>query len=113
MRRPARSAAPEARHHHHAVGRDHRPYLERSWTAGVAVLPAVKDTLDPTGIMNPGVLAPAAHPAPGAEPSLKVTLLVVPGGAIRCIHRGGEAGPPSVRAAGAEVTARGQGRERR
>ncbi|MEU1972444.1 FAD-binding oxidoreductase [Microbacterium sp. NPDC019599] len=48
--------------HHHAVGRDHRPYLEDEiGPLGVAVLRAVKDTLDPTGIMNPGVLvAPAA-----------------------------------------------------
>lgn len=43
--------------HHHAVGRDHRPYLEREiGPLGVAVLRAVKRTLDPTGIMNPGVL---------------------------------------------------------
>lgn len=47
--------------HHHAVGRDHRPYLEAEIGAlGVAVLRAVKDTLDPHGIMNPGVLVPPA-----------------------------------------------------
>jgi alkyldihydroxyacetonephosphate synthase len=45
--------------HHHAVGRDHRPYLEAEiGPLGVAVLRAVKDTLDPHGIMNPGVLLP-------------------------------------------------------
>ena len=45
--------------HHHAVGRDHRPYLEPEiGPLGVAVLQAVKDTLDPTGIMNPGALVP-------------------------------------------------------
>ena len=51
--------------HHHAVGRDHRPYLEDEiGPLGVAVLRAVKAELDPHGIMNPGALiAPA--PAPG------------------------------------------------
>ena len=51
--------------HHHAVGRDHRPYLEAEIGAlGVEVLRAVKGVLDPTGIMNPGVLVtPATAPA--------------------------------------------------
>jgi alkyldihydroxyacetonephosphate synthase len=45
--------------HHHAVGRDHRPYLEAEiGPLGVAALRAVKDVFDPTGIMNPGVLVP-------------------------------------------------------
>ncbi|SEP90271.1 alkyldihydroxyacetonephosphate synthase [Lentzea albida] len=43
--------------HHHAVGRDHLPWLEREIGAvGVDVLRAVKDRLDPTGILNPGKL---------------------------------------------------------
>jgi alkyldihydroxyacetonephosphate synthase len=43
--------------HHHAVGRDHRPYLEAEiGSLGVRVLEAVKATLDPNGIMNPGAL---------------------------------------------------------
>ncbi|MFK4837485.1 FAD-binding oxidoreductase [Microbacterium sp. ZW T2_14] len=43
--------------HHHAVGRDHRPYLEAEiGSLGVDVLRAVKAVLDPTGIMNPGAL---------------------------------------------------------
>jgi alkyldihydroxyacetonephosphate synthase len=43
--------------HHHAVGRDHRPYLEAEIGAlGVDVLRAVKSVLDPNGIMNPGAL---------------------------------------------------------
>jgi len=52
--------------HHHAVGRDHRPYLEAEiGELGIAVLRAVKDTLDPRGIMNPGVLVPPpAAPRP-------------------------------------------------
>jgi alkyldihydroxyacetonephosphate synthase len=51
--------------HHHAVGRDHRPYLEAEIGAlGVEVLRAVKGVLDPTGIMNPGALVtPSAEPA--------------------------------------------------
>lgn len=45
--------------HHHAVGRDHAPWMEREiGRAGVEVLRAVKTQLDPTGIMNPGKLLP-------------------------------------------------------
>ena len=40
--------------HHHAVGTDHRPYLESEiGQLGVKILAAVKNTLDPAGIMNP------------------------------------------------------------
>ncbi|WP_191303702.1 FAD-binding oxidoreductase [Lentzea cavernae] len=43
--------------HHHAVGRDHLPWLDKEIGAiGVDVLRAVKDRLDPTGILNPGKL---------------------------------------------------------
>ena len=53
--------------HHHAVGRDHRPYLEDEiGPLGIAVLRAVKATLDPNGIMNPGVLIAPAETIPGA-----------------------------------------------
>lgn len=46
--------------HHHAVGRDHRPYLaDEVGPVGVAVLQAIKSTVDPRGILNPGVLVPA------------------------------------------------------
>jgi alkyldihydroxyacetonephosphate synthase len=45
--------------HHHAVGADHRPWLEREiGPLGVEVLRAVKQQLDPQGICNPGVLLP-------------------------------------------------------
>ena len=45
--------------HHHAVGRDHRPWYDRQRPALFAeALGAVKRTLDPAGIMNPGVLIP-------------------------------------------------------
>lgn len=45
--------------HHHAVGRDHRPWLaDEIGAPGVAALRALKAALDPEGIMNPGVLIP-------------------------------------------------------
>jgi len=45
--------------HHHAVGTDHRPWLEDEIGAvGVEMLRAVKRAVDPSGIMNPGVLVP-------------------------------------------------------
>lgn len=48
--------------HHHAVGRDHRPYLAAEiGDLGVEVLRAVKQRLDPAGIMNPGVLVPVTR----------------------------------------------------
>jgi alkyldihydroxyacetonephosphate synthase len=43
--------------HHHAVGRDHVPWLEREiGSEGVSALRALKAELDPAGIMNPGKL---------------------------------------------------------
>lgn len=43
--------------HHHAVGTDHAPWLaDEDGELGVAVLQAVKDRLDPAGVMNPGKL---------------------------------------------------------
>ncbi|UVO10689.1 FAD-binding oxidoreductase [Mycobacterium sp. SVM_VP21] len=45
--------------HHHAVGADHRPWMsEEVGELGVQVLRAVKATLDPAGILNPGKLIP-------------------------------------------------------
>jgi alkyldihydroxyacetonephosphate synthase len=45
--------------HHHAVGTDHTPWLaDEIGAVGVRVLRAVKAELDPTGILNPGVLVP-------------------------------------------------------
>ncbi len=45
--------------HHHAVGTDHKPWLAREiGPVGVSILRAVKADLDPTGILNPGVLIP-------------------------------------------------------
>lgn len=43
--------------HHHGIGRIRRDYLSRELgDAGIEVLRSVKRTLDPNGIMNPGVL---------------------------------------------------------
>lgn len=45
--------------HHHGVGRDHRAYMPREiGELGVGALAAVKERLDPAGIMNPGKLFP-------------------------------------------------------
>ena len=50
--------------HHHAVGRDHRPWYDRQRPDPfAAALAAAKHTLDPHGILNPGVLLPAPAPA--------------------------------------------------
>src|SRR6201991_1264362 len=64
--RKAKSAASDAMMrtgatitHHHAVGADHRPWMrDEIGDLGVAVLRAVKATLDPAGILNPGKLIP-------------------------------------------------------
>jgi alkyldihydroxyacetonephosphate synthase len=43
--------------HHHAIGRDHAPWLGREvGETGLSTLRAVKAALDPEGIMNPGKL---------------------------------------------------------
>jgi alkyldihydroxyacetonephosphate synthase len=43
--------------HHHAVGRDHRPWYDRQRPPRfAAALAAAKRALDPAGILNPGVL---------------------------------------------------------
>jgi alkyldihydroxyacetonephosphate synthase len=63
---PAKAAACEAIvaagasiTHHHAVGTDHKPYLTAEiGDLGATVLRAVKQAVDPTGILNPGVLVP-------------------------------------------------------
>jgi alkyldihydroxyacetonephosphate synthase len=46
--------------HHHAVGRDHRPWYDRQRPEPfAAALRAVKAELDPAGVLNPGVLIDA------------------------------------------------------
>ncbi|RVW03524.1 FAD-binding oxidoreductase [Rhodococcus spongiicola] len=45
--------------HHHAVGVDHRPWMrDEIGDLGVTVLRAVKNAVDPAGILNPGKLIP-------------------------------------------------------
>jgi alkyldihydroxyacetonephosphate synthase len=46
--------------HHHAVGRDHAPYMEAEvGELGIEALRAVKERLDPADVMNPGKLLPS------------------------------------------------------
>ncbi|MFE3106139.1 FAD-binding oxidoreductase [Kitasatospora indigofera] len=45
--------------HHHAVGTDHLPWMSQEiGDLGVKILRAVKDAVDPAGILNPGKLIP-------------------------------------------------------
>ena len=47
--------------HHHAVGRDHAPWMRAEvGELGLELLRAAKQRLDPAGIMNPGKLLPPA-----------------------------------------------------
>ena len=59
-RPPTRSSPPGATiTHHHAVGTDHRPWMtDEIGALGVEVLQAVKEVLDPVGVLNPGKLIP-------------------------------------------------------
>jgi alkyldihydroxyacetonephosphate synthase len=51
--------------HHHAIGRDHAPWLGvEAGTLGLDVLRTVKERLDPAWVMNPGVLLRGRHAAP-------------------------------------------------
>jgi alkyldihydroxyacetonephosphate synthase len=64
--RAAKSAASEAIMaaggtitHHHAVGRDHAPWMKAEvGELGLELIRAAKERLDPAGIMNPGKLLP-------------------------------------------------------
>jgi alkyldihydroxyacetonephosphate synthase len=42
--------------HHHGVGVNRQRYMNEALGEGVAVLQALKDALDPKGILNPGKL---------------------------------------------------------
>jgi len=47
--------------HHHAVGRDHRPWYDRQRPEPfAAALRAAKAAVDPAGVLNPGVLLDAS-----------------------------------------------------
>ena len=51
--------------HHHAVGRDHRPWYDRQRPEPFAeALRAAKAAVDPAGILNPGVLIDPPAPCP-------------------------------------------------
>lgn len=48
--------------HHHAVGADHRPWMEAEVGAlGLEVLRSAKARLDPNGVMNPGKVLPGTR----------------------------------------------------
>ncbi len=52
-------AADGAITHHHGIGRDHkRHYGQEVGALGADILRAVKQTVDPAGILNPGILIP-------------------------------------------------------
>jgi alkyldihydroxyacetonephosphate synthase len=57
--------------HHHAVGRDHRPWYDRQRPGPFAeALRAAKAAVDPHGILNPGVLIdPSREAEPAGEPA--------------------------------------------
>jgi len=45
--------------HHHAIGRDHLPWMPAEVGGeGVEILRSVKERVDPAGILNPGKLIP-------------------------------------------------------
>jgi alkyldihydroxyacetonephosphate synthase len=49
--------------HHHAVGREHMPWISDDISAtGVKVIQSVKASLDPNNIMNPGKMIPGDSP---------------------------------------------------
>jgi len=49
--------------HHHAVGTEHLPWIEKDLSlAGVKVVKAIKNGLDPNGVMNPGKIIPGENP---------------------------------------------------
>lgn len=49
--------------HHHAVGTEHLPWLaDEISRLGVQTIAAIKRSLDPANIMNPGRLQPSQHP---------------------------------------------------
>jgi alkyldihydroxyacetonephosphate synthase len=58
--------------HHHAIGRDHVPWLgAEAGPLGLDVLRTVKERLDPAWVMNPGVLLRAAERGRNAAPPPK------------------------------------------
>jgi alkyldihydroxyacetonephosphate synthase len=55
--------------HHHAVGTEHRPWIEQELSpAGLQALHALKASLDPKAVLNPGKLLPESGRAKTAGP---------------------------------------------
>ncbi|HSV41410.1 MAG TPA: FAD-binding oxidoreductase [Nocardioidaceae bacterium] len=45
--------------HHHAIGTDHKPWFAQEiGPVGVEILRAIKERVDPAGVLNPGILVP-------------------------------------------------------
>lgn len=65
--------------HHHAVGYEHRPWMEREITRpGLTLLRGLKKTLDPDGIMNPGkLIPPEIRTAEAQTPSTTVPIEIL------------------------------------
>ena len=58
--------------HHHAVGRDHRPWYDRQRPDLIAAaLGAAKQRLDPAGVLNPGVLLPTQPRQPSPQQAFR------------------------------------------
>ncbi len=58
--------------HHHAVGTDHAAaFAEEVGPVGIAALHAVKQRLDPAGILNPGVLMGLPEPTGGTGRAIR------------------------------------------
>ena len=50
--------------HHHAVGTEHLPWVEEDLSStGLKAVKALKNGLDPNGIMNPGKIIPSENPS--------------------------------------------------
>ena len=65
--------------HHHAVGTEHLPWVEEDVSpTGLKAVRAVKEGLDPRGIMNPGKIIPPGRPVQGMGPQR---------GGPRAVHR--------------------------
>jgi len=68
--------------HHHSVGTDHAPWMEREVGAlGLDVLAAAKDRVDPAGIMNPGKIFEGGRTRPPSQPPERRSLRSPPSSA--------------------------------
>lgn len=69
--------------HHHAVGIEHRPWIAQEISpAGLQALQAVKTSLDPNSVLNPGKLLPDSERAgrigKSSEPQIRIAAAAQP-----------------------------------